>query len=50
MGELDLKNHFIQKLGELRMMKEEYYQCPEEPDPLEKLKARATATKIRLET
>ena len=35
LGELDLKKHFLKKLNELRVMKEEYYSAPEEPDPIE---------------
>ena len=38
LGELDLKNHFLEKLHELRYMKEEYYGPPNEKiDPLEVL-------------
>ena len=38
LGELDLKNHFLKKLHELRYMKEEYYGPPmEKIDPLEVL-------------
>ena len=29
-AELDLKNHFLKKLNELREMKEEYYRVPED--------------------
>lgn len=35
MGELDLKDHFLKKLFELRYMKEEYYGAPEERDAFE---------------
>ena len=40
MAEFDLKNHFLKKLDELRVMREEYYRAPEEPalDPVEILK------------
>ena len=38
LGELDLKNHFLKKLHELRYMKEEYYGQPmEKIDPLDVL-------------
>ena len=43
MGELDLKNHFLNKLNELRFMKTEYYGEPEEKDVLQILTERQKA-------
>ena len=44
MAEFDLKNHFLKKLDELRVMRDEYYQAPEEPiDPIEVIKAKHEA-------
>ena len=49
MGELDLKSHFLRKLNELRDMKEEYYQLPPPPDPVELLAQRATLIKTTVD-
>ena len=46
MADLNLEGHFLQKLEQLRVMKEEYYQLPKRPDAEQILKGLSSKKSI----